>query len=207
MDSTQKACAKCHKTSTDKPLKRCAKCQNQWYCSRDCQKLDWKSHKAYCSSSQQSNTQSTPQATTNFDAMPKVAGEFFKNICPDNYLHHFPSEKDVFRQLIDCYRMRVEDDYKFAGDTRGLYNGDDPLPDFQEFLDMAETRNGILPAWWSDAKRRECEERAVGTAEWSDLNAAVEKRDVVEHYGDPLMPMKLRLLAEKIYEKKIEGTS
>lgn len=137
--------------------------------------------------------------------MPKVVGDFFKDICRDNYLHQF-SEKDTFRQLIDCYRMRVEDDYNFSGDTRGLYNGDDPLPDFQEFLDLAEARNGILPGWWSDAKRRKCEKRAVGTARWSDLNAAVEKQDVIEHYGDPSMPMKLRLLAEKIYRTKIQGT-
>ncbi|CAD6577525.1 MAG: hypothetical protein ASARMPREDX12_008386 [Alectoria sarmentosa] len=207
MDSTQKTCAKCHKTQAEVslPLKRCAKCQNQWYCSRDCQKADWKSHKAFCASSQQTNAQNKPQATTNFDAMPKVAGDFFKGICPDNYLHRF-SEKDAFCQLIDCYRMRVEDDYTFAGDTRGLYNEDDPLPDFQEFLDMAEMKNGILPSWWSDGKRRECEERAVDARQWSDLNCAVEKRDIIKHYGDGSMPMKLRLLAEKIYGKKIEGT-
>ena len=102
--------------------------------------------------------------------------------------------------------MRVEDDYTFAGDTRGLYNEDDPLPDFQEFLDMAEMKNGILPSWWSDGKRRECEERAVDARQWSDLNCAVEKRDIIKHYGDGSMPMKLRLLAEKIYGKKIEGT-
>ena len=205
MDSTKKTCAKCHKTQADKPLKRCAKCQNQWYCNRDCQKADWKAHKAFCASSQQSNAHKTPQATTNFDAMPKVAGDFFKGICPDNYLHQF-SEKDAFRQLVDCYRMRVEDDYTFAGDTRGLYNDDDPLADFQEFLDLAETRSGILPSWWSDGKRWECEEKAMDTEEWSDLHSAVEKHDIIEHYGDNTMPMKLRLLAEKIYGKKIEGT-
>ena len=205
MDSTQKTCAKCHKTQPDIPLKRCANCLNQWYCNRDCQKADWKAHKAFCASSQQSNAQKKPQATTNFDAMPKVAGDFFKGICPDNYLHQF-SEKDAFRQLIDCYRMRVEDDYTFSGDTRGLYNEDDPLADFQEFLDLAETRSGILPSWWSDGKRRECEENATDREEWSDLNAAVEKHDIIEHYGDATMPMKLRLLAEKIYGKKIEGT-
>ena len=137
--------------------------------------------------------------------MPKAVGNFFKGICPDNYLHQFP-EKDALRQLIDCYRLRVEDDYNFGGDTRGLYNGDDPLPDFQVFLDLAETRSGILPGWWSRGKRRECEEKAVGTEEWSDLNAAVEKRDIIDHYGDATLPMKLRLLAEKIYGTKIEGT-
>lgn len=207
MDSTQKTCAKCHKTQADVPLplKRCAKCQNQWYCSRDCQKADWKAHKPFCASPQQSNAQNHPDSTTNSDAMPKIAGDFFKNICRNDYLHQF-TEKDAFHQLIDCYRMRVEDDYVFAGDTRGLYNGDDPLADFQEFLDMAETKNGIMPSWWSDGKRRECEESAVDAEEWSDLNAAVEKRDVIKHYGDSLMLMKLRVLAEKIYGKKIEGT-
>lgn len=205
MDSTDKTCTKCQKTQAEVPLKRCAKCQNQLYCSRDCQKADWKAHKAFCASSQQSGTQSAPKATTNFDGMPKVARDFFKNICPDNYLHQF-SEKDAFGQLIDCYRMRIEDDYSFAGDTRGLYNEDDPLADFQEFLDMAEIRNGILPSWWSDGERMECEERAMDTSQWSDLNSAVEKQDIIDHYGDATMPMKLRLLAEKIYGKKIEGT-
>ena len=137
--------------------------------------------------------------------MPRVLGDFFKGFCSADYLHRFP-EKSVFHQLIDCYRLRVEDDYMFAADTRGLYNGDDPLTDFQEFLDLAETRSGILPSWWSNLKRGECEEMAVGTKQWSDLNAAVEKQDIIDHYGDPSMPMKLRLLAERIYGRKIEGT-
>ncbi len=205
MECTQKTCGKCHSSQADPPLKRCAKCLNTWYCGRECQKADWKVHKAFCATSQQSNVQNNPKATTNFDAMPKVVGDFFRGICADDYLLHF-SEKDAFRQLIDCYRLRVEDDYSFSGDTRGLCNGDDPLSDFQDFLDLAETRKGLLPSWWSDAKRRECEKRAVGTTEWSDLNAAVEKQDVIEHYGDPTMPMKLRLLAEKIYGEKIQGT-
>ena len=216
MDSTQKTCAKCHKNQADVSLKRCGKCHNQWYCSRECQKADWKTHKVSCGSSQQSNAQTKPQATTNFNAMPKVAGNFFKHIGSDDYLHQF-SEKDAFRQLVDCYRLRVEDDYKFSGDTRGLYNGDDPLADFQDFLDLAETRSGVLPTWWSKEKRKECEEGAVGTTDWSDpnapptqlwsdLTAAVEKQDIIEEYGDSLMPMKLRLLAEKIYGKKIRGT-
>ena len=41
---------------------------------------------------------------------------------------------------------------------------------------------------------------------WSHLNGAVEKQDIIDEYGDNLMPMKLRLLAEQIYGRKIKGT-
>lgn len=205
MYTTQKTCAKCHKAPTNVALKRCAKCQDHWYCDRDCQEADWKLHKASCGSSQQSSAQIKPQASTRFNPMPNAAGGFLKSILSDNYLHQF-SEKDAFRQLIDCYRMRIEDDYTFSGHTRGLYNDDDPLTDFQEFLDLAETRSGVLPGWWSRAKRRRCEESAVGLQQWSDLEAAVEKQDIVEEYGDPTMPMKLRLLADEIYGTRVRGT-
>jgi len=34
---------------------------------------------------------------------------------------------------------------------------------------------------------------------WSDINCAVEKSDIQEHYEDGSMPMMLRILGEKIY--------
>ena len=199
--STNKACAKCNKSESEllKPLKRCAKCLSQPYCSRECQTSDWKAHKKSCASANQAKS----KATTDFGAMPKQAGDFFTSLVTDTYLHQF-SEKDAFTQLIDCYRMRVEDDYKFAGATRGLYNEEDSLPDFQEFLSFAEKRKGLLPKWWNGEKRSACERVAVDQTQWSDINSAVEKHDVIEHYGDNVMPMKLRLLAEKVYGKKID---
>ncbi|KAK1824833.1 hypothetical protein LTR12_000628 [Friedmanniomyces endolithicus] len=42
-------CATCHKTAgTDTPLRRCANCQDAKYCSRACQRSDWKEHKLVC---------------------------------------------------------------------------------------------------------------------------------------------------------------
>lgn len=64
----------------------------------------------------------------------------------------------------------------------------------------------MLPSWWSPAKRRQCEESGLGLQQWSDLSGAVEKQDIIEEYGDSLMPMKLRLLADEIYETRIQGT-
>ena len=117
-----------------------------------------------------------------------------------DYLHQF-SEEDAFHQLIDCYRLRIEDDYTFSGDAGGLYAEENPLPDFRRFLNLAEKRKGPLPEWWSAANRKKCERLATDRKQWSCLYFAVEKSDVMEHYKDNLMPMKLRMLAEKIYKR------
>ena len=118
----------------------------------------------------------------------------------DDFLHNLP-QGEVFTLLIDCFRMRMEDEYSFGGNTIGIYNGDKPLPPFKKFLSLAESRQAILPSWWSPAKRRECERLAVDGSQWSDINAAVEKSDIQDHYNDNMMPMKLRILGEKIYGK------
>ena len=201
-DPMTKVCAGCQKSQSDisEPLKRCAKCQTQCYCSRECQKADWKTHKKVCASNQQNK----PKATTDFDAMPGPMKDIFKGVQGDDFLRRLP-EKEAYIRLIDCYRMRVEDDYKFAGDARGLYSEEDPLDDFQKFLDLAEKRKGLLPQWWNGEKRKSCERLAVDGTQWACISHAVEKSDIMEHYGDNLMPMKLRMMAETVYGKRIDG--
>ncbi|KAE8441276.1 hypothetical protein EG329_005542 [Mollisiaceae sp. DMI_Dod_QoI] len=213
MDETQSSpanCTKCHKPQTDLPqaLKRCAKCQTTLYCSRECQKNDWKVHKRVCASqaaSHEGPSTSTPppssssgagaQHNPGFSAVNQLFG-----LSNNDHLHSL-SERDAMVQLIDCFRMRVEDEYKFAANTMGIYNGDDPLPDFKEFLDLAESRSGLLPKWWNQKKRKECIRLATGGDEWADISCAVEKPDIQEHYGNGMMPMMLRVLGEKIYGK------
>jgi mitochondrial splicing suppressor protein 51 len=192
-------CNTCHvlESETDQQLKHCAKCPTTLYCSRDCQKADWKSHKLVCAG--QPKPASAPAAAgahnPGFHAANSVLG-----LDKNDYFHKLP-EKEAFAQLIDCFRMRVEDECKYGGKNIGIYAGEDPRPAFREFLDLAEKRKGILPAWWSAEKRKKCERMAVDAEGWNDINCAVEKSDIMEHYGNNMMPMTLRVLGEKIYGK------
>eukprot|EP01080_Neovahlkampfia_damariscottae_P005236 gene5236-8847_t len=43
----EKICQKCEKKEN---LLKCGNCKEAYYCSRDCQKLDWVSHKSFCKS-------------------------------------------------------------------------------------------------------------------------------------------------------------
>lgn len=117
----------------------------------------------------------------------------------NDHLHRL-SEKDAMIQLIDCFRMRLEDEYTFQGDASGIYGGESSLPGFREFLKLAEKKGGILPKWWSAEKKAEII-RLAQRDSWANITTCVEKSDIKEHYNDPTMPAKLRILGEKIYGK------
>jgi mitochondrial splicing suppressor protein 51 len=200
-----RSCNNCRKLESDRnqPLRHCANCPTTLYCSRGCQRADWKSHKLVCAGQPKPAPASTstpnPPASgahnPGFSSANKLLG-----LDKDDYLHKLP-EKDAFAQLIDCFRLRVEDEYAFGCNNIGIYAGEDPRPEFKKFLDLAESRNGILPSWWNADKRKECERMAVDSSGWNDINCAVEKDDILDHYEDNFMPMKLRVLGEKVYGK------
>jgi mitochondrial splicing suppressor protein 51 len=199
-----RSCSTCHvlETEIDNQLKHCAKCPTTLYCSRECQKADWKSHKLVCAGQPKpsSSSKGTTSPSTESHNPGLHAANAFLGLANNAFLHKLP-EKEVFAQLIDCFRMHVEDEYAYGCNNIGIYAGEDPRPAFRGFLDLAEKREGILPGWWNVEKRKECERVAVDEDGWNDINCAVEKSDIMEHYGDNLMPMKLRILGEKIYGK------
>lgn len=45
------ACARCKKSEQPEALKRCGRCLQVCYCSADCQKADWPTHKKACKKS------------------------------------------------------------------------------------------------------------------------------------------------------------
>jgi splicing suppressor protein 51 len=174
---------------------RCGRCLKVWYCSKECQAKDWKSgHKAACKTGAPSKNiaSDSPKA----GALPKIEKPFTR-LEHDTFLHDLP-EKDVYVLLIDAFRMRQEDEYQHGEpDEDSIYGGEPTsIIPFRRFLDNAEKKPGVLPAWWNKTKRDECIEFGKGSHEWVDLGCCVEKADIMKHYGDDMMPMKLRMLAE-----------
>jgi hypothetical protein len=79
--ATNTSCARCHQTQEqlDEPMKRCTGCRSVLYCSRDCQKLAWKTHKSACRAVQageappEHNNRTT--MSMNFNDFSKLAKE------------------------------------------------------------------------------------------------------------------------------------
>jgi splicing suppressor protein 51 len=193
------SCAACNKTADDSgiKLKRCAKCQTTEYCSRDCQKNDWKAHKKICAS--------------NASAIFAVAQPFHK-LNSKTWMHDRP-EADVYKLLVDAYRFRLEDDATMEGERAkdSIYGGaNDSRVGFSRFLRKAEAKSGLLPSWWNKKKNAACMAsglRAEPGNERGSLACVVKKSDIVEEYGDPLMPMQLRMFAEQVYGRGPGGQS
>ena len=47
-EMSERKCAKC---KTKRGVKKCSACKNEYYCSRECQREDWKRHKVECKKS------------------------------------------------------------------------------------------------------------------------------------------------------------
>ena len=190
VNNTSARCASCGRTaSADVYLKHCARCRTTQYCSRDCQKTDWKQHKKPCTetASAKDNTDShlrPPNAGSNTSITTRITqknliapiNKPFHALKDERWLHYRP-KADVYQLLIDTYRLRMEDDYNLTGDADfdSIYAGSSSgYRGFRRFLEQIQARNKeLLPAWWSDANALECE-RAGRRDDWSSLKCAID---------------------------------
>ncbi|KAG0283677.1 hypothetical protein BGZ96_011939 [Linnemannia gamsii] len=130
------------------------------------------------------------------------------------WLHDRP-EEDVYKLLIDCFRMRQHDDFAMEGlkDKDGLYSGaGHSQAGFKRFLVKAEARQDLLPQWWFMGKAAgNCLRLGGGLgatgAGWSSLARKVNKAAIIDHYANPEMPMQLRMLGEQVYLRGPAGQS
>ncbi|KAF1835285.1 hypothetical protein BDW02DRAFT_568166 [Decorospora gaudefroyi] len=201
-------CTKCLKTAPEsglETLQRCSKCKTTHYCSRECQPNDWKAHKKICCKKQSNHNNSTYSAPRLNDLDLHVRNPFTR-LDEGTYLHDRP-ERDVYKLLIDAFRMRLEDEKKYENRNtpRSIYSGAlSSIVPFRRFLDLAATRPRLLPAWWTAEKRAECEAFGESGA-WNDLRRRVSMEQMREHYGDSGAHVQLRLLAEFVYGLGLTG--
>ncbi|KAF8338137.1 uncharacterized protein EI90DRAFT_3041784 [Cantharellus anzutake] len=210
-------CAICQRATA-----RCSGCQEIYYCGRQHQKEAWPGHKADCMRTQKQKASKIrppqgpdPSFTPKPDPGAKgnihyVSGPSLFSL--DDHYDDCKTVHSAYGRLIDAYRMRVEDEYTFRGDMDGtgfLYGGtvSNPIRHFREFVTKAQRRNrqlmsagkpGALPGWWNSAVDKKAIEKMAQEDDWFNIKYAVEKSDIQEHYGNSLMPMKLRILGESI---------
>jgi len=116
-------CAK--KPTADQPLRRCARCLHTWYCSKECQRQDWKKHKKTCQA-----TTTTPSSTVagSFDATPidvKSARNLALSFVQNNYFK-IAARLGEFMRIEGCEKNELLVLLDFHGPTarsrRGLFN-------------------------------------------------------------------------------------
>ncbi|KAI8939989.1 hypothetical protein NX059_003712 [Plenodomus lindquistii] len=109
MADEKHTCAKCNETAAAKnvaALKVCVRCKTARYCDRDCQKADWKTHKKECSKlANQTSKPGTENFAPRLKGLEKHVPNPFTRLDQGKYLHDRP-QKDVYKLLIDSFRMR-----------------------------------------------------------------------------------------------------
>jgi splicing suppressor protein 51 len=105
------------------------------------------------------------------------------------------SEKDVFKLLIDSYRLRVFDDRPHCNDYHLHAN----VQDFGVYLRRAERQGRLLPEWWCDDTGVECLLFASAGEDWSSAVTDITEEEITRYYPEILMVLQMRIFAEQVH--------
>ncbi|KAL6832998.1 hypothetical protein V8C40DRAFT_236630 [Trichoderma camerunense] len=131
----------------------------------------------------------------------------FTRLNRGTWLHKRP-ETDVYKILAEAYRLLATEAHYFEGEgiAATIWWGCNlNQPSFQKFLRKAATRRRLLPPWWDTEKEAACEQFFVNPPEWPKLEYTEKIRTIMDHYGDRLFPMQLRMLAAAVYRAHPSG--
>lgn len=174
-------CNNCFRLGTDVSMKRCQGCQLNDYCSKECQRIKWRQHKAYCN---------------------LIQGKGAKNA----YLSAMEQQM-VFKVVIDSYRLRCEVDHHVRGEDHGIYfpgkwdEGivwvkDDVVADFQRYLDLVDEAK-VLPDWWGFESRMELMCLAIDRENKENIYTKIDQDALIPRYdGDTQIRNALCVVAE-----------
>lgn len=98
-------------------------------------------------------------------------------------------------------RMRQGDEYTFDGKAMiGTICNQEPSSEeaFGELIRKARAVPGLLPPWWDETSLEQCLEYSRKSSGFF-LRHAQEKHTIQKTWNDDRMPMKLRMVAERVY--------
>lgn len=216
MAGSYKKCKLCNNAGTDTaPLKLCGKCKGSWYCSEECQRADWGNHKTQCAKIPHARDCSNLAMTALCKIMERqpvdvsaltgvldvVISDPFTKLAQRQWLYDRPKE-DVYKLLIDAYRLRVADDRGLMGFLWG--HSLTSIDAFKGFLEKADSRWPLLPAWWTPRSTVECCVFGSVSTNWT-LKNEIRADEVNLRYGNTLMLQQLRLFGEQVHTDPATG--
>jgi hypothetical protein len=152
-------CAICGETAQ----LRCSRCKETFYCGQTHQKDHWKHHKFECR-----KKESTKTSSDSTKHVHQVCGGAASESSPSSWAVGFDrytgfSKKSangstqcsedlalnrLYEWLVDCYRLRVDEDSVWGGNFHGLYDHNESkihvIVDFLVFLKLA-VHAGVIP--------------------------------------------------------------
>lgn len=215
MNHPNSSCGRCGKTKSEAvlPFTACGRCA-QAYCSRKCKKNDRKKHQSSCSAKHADTTSSEPTPRSQQKAAPGPTLQVqirrpYHKLIEGAWLRE-RSESDVFRLLLDTYRLRMQDLYQYEHtvESDSIYHGrgNKDASGFLRFLGLVAQDSRLLPGWWSTSKGRQYLEFArMENRSFGGLDYMIDESEIQRLYQDEGMVLQLRVFAEQVYGEAVNG--